>query len=285
MPPYLMLGIGVLATSFAAIFIRLADAPPLFIAAGRLSVAAAVLAPFAVSRGAPELRALTRRDVVFALASGIFLALHLALWISSLQYTSVASSLALVTTSPLWVALASLVFLRERLKLAAVAGTFAAFVGGLVIGGGDFQSGGTALLGDGLALGGGIAVAAYFLFGRRLRAHLSLLTYVAVVYSVAALCLLAAVLLSGVPPACCSVQTYAMIVLLAVVPQLLGHSSYNFALKHVSATAVSVATLGEPIGSTLLAALILLEMPPVTALAGGALVLAGIATVLLGETR
>jgi drug/metabolite transporter (DMT)-like permease len=282
---YLVLLFGVTATSFAAVFIRLADAPALVVAAGRLCVASAVLAPVAILRAGSELRTLNRREWVIALSSGALLALHFALWVSSLQYTSVASSLALVTTSPFWVALAAFVFLREKISALPAMGIVAAVAGSVVIGGGDFQLGGTGPLGDLLALGGGTAVAGYFLLGRRLRARLSLLAYIAIVYAAAALCLLAAATLSGATSGCCSGQALGMIVLLGLIPQLLGHSSYNFALHRVSATTVSVATLGEPIGSTVLAALILRETPPPTAVAGGALVLAGIAAVLLGETK
>ncbi len=280
---YLILLVGIVATSFAAIFVRLADAPALVIAAFRLGLASLVIAPVAAARDGRQLRRLDARAWRMALGSGLLLAVHFAAWITSLQYTSVASSVVIVTTSPVWVALVSVLLWRERLKRTVVAGIALAVVGGIVIGGGDLALGGSSLFGDLLALVGSWSVAGYFLAGRRLRGALSLLPYVATVYSVAAVILLAVVVIAGLPLAGYSAQTYAMFVLLAAVPQLIGHSSYNFALRHLSATLVSVATLGEPIGSTLLAAAVLGEQPPSLVLLGGPLVLGGIALVTLGE--
>ncbi|MBI5878820.1 MAG: DMT family transporter [Chloroflexi bacterium] len=283
MNAYLVLLGGIIATAFAAVFIRLADAPALVIAAFRLGLASLVLLPVAAARDGAQMRRLSRSALGWALLSGLMLAVHFGTWITSLQYTSVASSVVIVTSSPVWVALASVALLRERLKRITVAGIALAVAGGALIGGGDLTLGGNALYGDLLALVGAWSVAGYFLLGRRLRHELTLVPYIATVYSVAALALLAAVLAGNLPLTGYSAQTYLMFVLLAAVPQLLGHSAYNFALRHLSATLVSVATLGEPIGSTLLAALILGEQPPAVVLIGGLVVLGGIALVTAGE--
>lgn len=283
MNAYAALLAGIIATSFAAIFIRLADAPALVIAAWRLGLASLALAPVAAARSGAQVRRLDARAWRVALGAGILLAIHFAAWITSLQYTTVASSVVIVTTSPVWVALASVFFWHERLPRVVVAGIALAVMGGVVIGGRDLAVGGSSLFGDMLALVGAWSVAGYFLAGRRLRNALPLLPYVAIVYSIAALSLVAAVTLAGAPLVGYSSQTYAMFVLLAAVPQLIGHSSYNFALRHLSATLVSVATLGEPIGSTLLAAAVLGEQPSSLVVLGGSIVLGGIALVTIGE--
>jgi drug/metabolite transporter (DMT)-like permease len=274
--PYLGLATGIVAVSFASIFIRLAEAPSLVIAAGRLTIASLILAPAALIRGKDELRALTKGDLQLALLSGLFLGLHFATWISSLEYTSVASSVVFVSTSPIFVGLASHFLLREGVSRQMFAGIALSVVGGMIIGYGDFGLGVRELFGDLLAIAGAVAVSGYWLVGRKLRRQLSLLPYIFVVYATAAafmiiLCLVTGHSFSGYPG-----QTYLMLFLLAVVPQIIGHSSFNWALKYLPATFVVVGTLGEPVGSTILAHFILNEMPTLAKIGGGVLILAGI---------
>lgn len=274
--PYLGLAIGIVAVSFASIFIRLAEAPSLVIAAARLSIASLILAPAAFIRGKDELRSLTRGDLGLALLSGLLLGLHFAAWISSLEYTSVASSVVFVSTSPMFVGLASYFLLKERVTRRMFAGIAVSVLGGIIIGYGDFGLGARELFGDLLALAGAVAVSGYLLVGRRLRRHLSLLSYIFLVYGTAAiflvvLCLATGHSFSGYPR-----PTYLMFLLLAVVPQIVGHSSYNWALKYLPATFVGVGTLGEPIGSTILAYFVLNEAPTLAKIGGGVLILAGI---------
>jgi len=274
--PYLGLAIGIVAVSFASIFIRLAEAPSLVIAASRLTIASLILAPVALVRGREDLRVLTRGDLQLALLSGLFLGLHFATWISSLEYTSVASSVVFVSTSPMFVGLASHFLLKERVSRPMFAGIAVSVLGGMIVGYGDFGLGASELFGDFLALAGAVAVSGYLLVGRRLRPHLSLLSYIFMVYATAAvflivLCLAMGHSFSGYPQ-----QTYLMFVLLAAVPQIIGHSSYNWALKYLPATFVGVGTLGEPVGSTILAYFILRETPTLVKIGGGVLILAGI---------
>jgi drug/metabolite transporter (DMT)-like permease len=274
--PYLGLATGIVAVSFASIFIRLAEAPSLVIAAGRLTIASLILAPAAFIRGKEELRALTRGDLHLAFLSGLFLGLHFATWISSLEYTSVASSVVFVSTSPIFVGLASHFLLKEEVSQKMFVGIALSVVGGMIIGYGDFGLGVRELFGDLLAIAGAVAVSGYWLVGRRLRRKLSLLPYIFVVYATAAafmiiLCLVTGHSFSGYPG-----QTYLMLFLLAVVPQIIGHSSFNWALKYLPATFVVVGTLGEPVGSTILAHFILNEMPTLAKIGGGVLILAGI---------
>jgi drug/metabolite transporter (DMT)-like permease len=283
--PRLVLALGIAAVSSASLFIRWAqqDASSLAVAAWRLILASLLLLPWAGLRHGKELRRLKPSDWGWTLASGAFLAIHFAAWISSLEYTGVASSVVLVSTSPLWVALASWLFMREKPGRGIVAGMALAMAGGLVVALDDSCRGGAAapLLGNGLALLGALAAAGYWLIGRKLRRSLALVPYVAVVYATAALLLLILALGSGGRMSGFRAGTWGCFLLLALLPQLVGHSSFNWALAHLPAAAVAVATLGEPIGATLLAYLVLGESPTVIKLAGATAILAGIVVALL----
>ena len=270
--------------SWAAILIRLADAPPLVIAGYRLSMAAVILLPVAFMRSRKELNSLDGSTWGWAVLSGILLSIHFSGWISSLSYTSVASSVVIVTTYPIFVGIISHLFLREKVTTSMVTGILIAFSGGIVIGFGDFTTGGNALFGDGLALLGSISGAGYFLIGRRLRAHVSLLPYITMVYTTAAIVLVILAIGTGNDMSGYSWTTYATILLLAVGPQLLGHSSLNWALKYLSAVFVSISTLAEPVVSTALAALMLDERITIGKIGGNLLVLCGI-FVVMGQER
>jgi len=293
LPVFLVLLFGILAVSTASIFIRYAqaDAPSLVIAAYRLTLASLVLTPIALPRRLGELRRLTRKEAGLALGSGLFLAIHFATWITSLQYTSVLSSLVFVQTSPIWVALAAPLFLNESLGRHAVAGLVLAVLGGLVVSIGDVcavrglsiscadgLSGveSRAGLGNFLALAGAWGSAGYLIIGRRLRSRLSLVGYIYIVYSSAAVFLMLAMLAFGQSPSGYAPQTYLWFLLLALVPQLLGHSSFNWALGYLPASFVAVTLLGEPIGSAVLAGILLKEVPTSVTIAGAGLILAGI---------
>jgi drug/metabolite transporter (DMT)-like permease len=285
---------GILAVSTASIFIKLAQnegAPSVVIAAFRLSLSSLVLAPLALTRYLPGLRALSRREWALALLSGTFLALHFTVWITSLQYTSVASSVVLVTTTPLWVALFSPLVLHERIGRPAVFGLVMALAGGTVVGLSDacvWQSGrlacptpgtffaGTAFLGDLLALAGAWMAAGYMLVGRKLRAKMDLVPYIFIVYLMAALVLIAIMFGMRETPLGYPPMVYLWLVLLALIPQLLGHSTFNWALKYIPASLVAVTLLGEPVGTTILAYFIFQEHPGWIKIGGAVLILAGI---------
>ena len=289
--PYVGIVIGVLATSTGAIFIRFAQAeavPSLVIAAYRLGLASLILAPIALGRGHAELRAMTRRQWGLALMSGAALGLHFGAWITSLAFTSVAASVVLVSTNPLFVAVLAALLLRERLSRAVMIGLGVTLGGVVVVGLADAcqPAGcpplaewvrGRAFVGDLLALVGAMGGAVYFTVGRSLRATLSLTTYVFITYSTAAVCVIGAAAVARLPAGGYSPQAYVWFLLLALVPQLLGHSAFNWALKFLPATYVSVTVLGEPAASTVMAAVLLGERPTALKLAGGALILAGIA--------
>jgi drug/metabolite transporter (DMT)-like permease len=284
--------IAIVSVSTASLFIKFAqqEAPSLAIAALRLTFASLLLAPYAMIRHKDELRALTRNELLLGLLSGFFLALHFAAWISSLEFTSIASSVVLVSTGPLWVALLSPIFLREPLTKKIFWGMALALIGGIIIAISDsctWQTGlvcpsfssmmqGKSMQGNFLALSGAFTVSGYLLIGRRLRAKMSLIPYIFVVYSMATLVLIALMLIAGQTPFGYPALTYVWLFLLALIPQIIGHSTYNWALRFLPATLVAVLTLGEPIGSTILAYFILQETPGIIKLSGALLILSGI---------
>jgi len=267
----LFLFLGVVAVSFSAILIRFTRSPSLVVAAWRLTLASAVLVPWGLARG----RGLSRRGLGLAFLSGTFLAFHFAFWIESLRHTTVASSVVLVTTNPVFVGLFSLL-LGEPPDRSLWQGIGLATLGGALIGWGDFSLGGGALWGDLLALAGAAMASGYLLVGRWMRRHGALLPYVATAYGTAAVLLLGAVsLLSTVrlPLG----DDWLWIALLALGPQLLGHTSFNRALRSLPASAVAVAILGEPVGAALWAYLVFGEGIGAVQGVGMALVLLGIA--------
>jgi drug/metabolite transporter (DMT)-like permease len=281
---YAILAIGVISVSFSAILIRFAGAPPLVVGAYRLCIAFLILLPLAWTRSRGELRRLSRKEILMALLSGVFLALHFGLWIASLSYTSVATSVVLVTINPIFLAIASHLFFGEQLRRQTFIGVIICFVGGILIVYGNWRLGINPFLGGLLALLGAIAAAGYLLIGRRLRQNIGLLSYTCIAYGSAGLLLLLTALILDNPLSGYSTKTYVMLVLLALVPQLLGHSSLNWSLRFISATSVAIAILGEPIGATVWALLLLDEVPTPMEIIGGVLILAGI-FVALRKTR
>jgi drug/metabolite transporter (DMT)-like permease len=283
---------AMLAVSTASIFIRFAqaDAPSLVIAALRLTCATLLLAPLALTRHREELQNLTRYELFLGALSGIFLAVHFATWISSLEFTSVASSVVFVSTGPLWVAMLSPMLLNERLTRAALVGLAIAILGGTIIGLADvcvwrgrlrcpeFNEimQGPAMWGNFLALAGAWAISGYLIIGRKLRAKMSLIPYVFFVYGMSAIILILIMFAAGQSPLGYPARTYGWIFLLAAFPQLLGHSTYNWVLRYIPATLVAVITLVEPIGSAILAFFVLQETPANGVLFGGVLILLGI---------
>ncbi|MGB2983925.1 MAG: DMT family transporter [Candidatus Bipolaricaulia bacterium] len=272
---YTRFAIGVVAASFGAILVRYAgEATPLTIAAWRLGLTAIVLLPVALAH--KTLRSSSRRELLWSMASGVALAFHFVLWITSLRYTSVASSVLFVTTHPIFVGLGAHFVLRERAGRGLIVGIGLAVFGGVLIGFGDLRIGGDALRGDLLALAGGLAVSIYFLIGRRVRQTMPLIDYITVTYGTAAVLVLASCLIVRSPLGGFSPSTYLFLVLVALIPQLIGHSTFNWALKHLPASKVSVMILGEPIGSTLLAVLFFSEMPTWLNGIGAVIILLGI---------
>jgi drug/metabolite transporter (DMT)-like permease len=284
--PFVGLIVGLVTVSTASTLIRLAQTAgvdPLAVAAWRLTLATLILAPPTLLTRWRELGSLGRQELLAMLGSGLLLAIHFAAWISSLALTSVAASVLLVSTNPLFVGLVSHLVLKERLTRRMVLGMLIAASGAVIIGLGDASGGQGELRGDLLALVGAISGAGYYMIGRQLRRRLSLLGYVFPVYGTAAVVLMAVAGLARVPMVGYEPRTWLWLLLLAVLPQIMGHSSLNWALAHLSATYVTLATLAEPLGSALLAWVFLREPLTGAAIAGGALVLLGVAVARRGE--
>jgi len=281
----LVLSVGVVAASTASTFIRLAQGPvdSLAVAAWRLTLASLLLAPLALKSCRQEWRRLDARSWRLLAASGVVLAIHFYTWITSVGMTSVAASAVLVGTSPLFVGLITHFILRERLQSRMLVGMLIAVVGSATISLGDWSVGSHQLLGDLLAVVGAATVAVYMLIGRHLRGQLSLLGYVFPVYGIAALALMILALIVGVPLTGYPTQAWLWLVLLAIIPQIVGHSSFNWALGHLPATFVSLAALVEPIGSTFLAWIILQEPPTWVTVLGGLFILIGLSIAMKRE--
>jgi drug/metabolite transporter (DMT)-like permease len=277
--PYLLWPLvcgGITAISFASILIRLADAPSLAIATYRVGLASLILTPY-FSLKLPVARSnLNGRLLGATVLSGFFLALHFAFWVRSLQMTTVASSTTLVSTTPLFVAFFSYLFLGEPLPKRSWLGIFLVLIGSGLIAGKDFGFSQEALFGDLLALAGALAASGYLLAGRFVRRHLDLAAYTLGAYGSAALLLLAFGTLTSVPLSGFSNQTYLALILLAIIPQLIGHTTFNWTLKFLSPTTVAVLILGEPVGATVLAYLFFGEMIPIEKALGLLILGAGI---------
>jgi drug/metabolite transporter (DMT)-like permease len=302
--PFVGLVVAVVAVSTSAILVRFSDAPSLVKALYRVVFTVSLLAPVAVARSRDELRDLPRRDLLWAAVAGVALAVHFASWFESLAWTSVAASVTLVQAQPLFVALGAWALLDERITRGVVVGIAVALAGmatmtlgdlfvpdvaaalaalpgldGLAAGAaGDAPTlaGEAPLYGDALALVGAVTAAAYVLAGRSLRQRVSLIPYVTVVYGVCAAVLLGLTLAAGHPLFDYAAREWALFLAMAVGPGVFGHTVLNWALGYLESSVVSVSLLGEPVGSTILAFVLLGEIPtPVTVL-GGVVVLAGI---------
>lgn len=277
---YAVLSVGVLSVSAAAVLIRLAEAPAMVIAAYRLTLAAIVLLPITLSRGFSSFKSMAGRDWLWISLSSLFLSLHFALWITSLNYTSIASSVVLVTSHPAFVAVVSYFLWGERLRRLTLAGIVVALLGVVLINYGGFTFGSQTALGNLLAILAAFSMGAYLIVGGRLTTKVNILSYLSLVYTFSAIILLVSAVGLGHSLFGYSPKTYLMLGLLAVIPQLIGHSCLNYAVRLMPVTLVSVAILGEPVGATLLGYLVLNEAPTVNEILGGLLVLAGIYLVM-----
>jgi drug/metabolite transporter (DMT)-like permease len=281
------LAVAVLAITTSSPLIAFAAAPGLAIAFWRNALAVGVLTPVAVVRRRDELRALAgpyRRQLIFCVLSGVALAAHFGTWVPSIKLTSVAASTALVCTQPVWQGLIALGQGR-RLPWVTWAGIGVSVVGAAAATGADFGVSTRAVLGDLLAIAGGLFAAVYVAFGERARTTLSTTVYTTVCYGVCGLALLVACLAGGVPLGGYPAATWLAILGLVAGAQLLGHSMFNFALRRVSATTVSILILLEVPGSTLLAWVWLGQAPPLATVPGVLLIVVGVAVVVLGGAR
>lgn len=279
-PPPAALVVAILAVSTSAILVRWSAAPSVVKALYRVAFTTLLLAPWALTCYRDHFARIGARDLAFATGAGVALAVHFAAWFESLNHTSVAASVTLVQAQPLFVAVGAWALLDERVTRRMTVGIAVAVGGMALMSVGDLLAGvpltGSALYGNALAVLGALAAAAYFLTGRSIRQRVALIPYVVVVYAVCALALLGLAVgqgaaLTGYPP-----REWALFLAMAVGPGVFGHTVLNWALAHLESTVVSVSLLGEPVGSTLLAVVLLAEVPTPATLVGGAVVLAGI---------
>ncbi|MBW2005033.1 MAG: EamA family transporter [Deltaproteobacteria bacterium] len=254
--------IGIVAISFASIFIRFCnDVPSIMIATYRLTLSSVILLIVAKSKGI-RLSSYNKRHILLGMLGGFFLALHFSFWISSLKFTSVASSVVLVATNPIFVGLFSYLFFKEKQPAELILGIILSFSGSIILAVGDFGVQGLTgqnpsfLLGDILAFLGAIMASGYLMVGSKLREKMDVLPYISMVYTFSASFLLITSLSLGIPFTGYKPSSYFYMVLLAIVPQLIGHTAFNWALKHLKASMVAITILGEPIGASILAYII-----------------------------
>ena len=278
--PYVVLLLAVLFVSCGSILVRLTEAPALAISFYRVALASLMLLPFAAPDARTSWPKTTTRQRLVLVAGGVALALHFATWIASLSYTSIAASVLLVNTAPIFAVVLSHVFLHERAPGAVLVAIPVASVGAAMIALGDQDASPGTLFGNLLALTGGLMLGAYHVIGRGLRAALPLNAYVLGVWGTAAVTLAVLAAAFGVPFGGYGPRTWLGFFALALVPTLGGHGLQNKALRLLPAPTVGLFLLGEPIGASILAFFIFGEVPGTWTLAGGVIVLAALALVL-----
>ncbi|QGG52834.1 DMT family transporter [Lysinibacillus pakistanensis] len=283
--PYIPIFIGVISVSLSAIFVKLANAEAGIIAFYRMLFSVLIMAPLFFWKYTKELRQLSKRDWLFSSIAGIFLAFHFILWFESLNYTSVASSTVLVTLQPLFAFVGTYFFFKEKITMKTIFAGAIAIIGSVLISWGDFKLSGAAFYGDILALIACALVTAYLLFGQDVRKRLSLVTYTMLVYVVSTITLFVYVLIKGESFGPYPTMDWVWFILLAIVPNLFGHTLFNWAIKYVSTNVVSIAILFEPIGAAILALLIFKEYLIVTQLIGGLIVIMGILLFVIDEKK
>ncbi len=286
---------GILAASSSSIFIRFAqvEVPSLVIASYRLAIATLILLPLALTRSRAEFASIDFSEWLRILGAGFFLGAHFGTWISSLEYTSVTSSVVLVQTTPIFVILLSPLLLQEKSTRRSYIGLLLAILGSIGIAVSDtclfpptsscfaaLTRGSSTLRGDLLAIAGALTGAIYLIIGRAVRRKMPLIPYITLIYGVAALTLITVTKLRGLSFTGYSPMMYLWFFLLALFPQLLAHSSYNWALKYLPASSVSMSLLGEPVSAAVLAYLLLSENLPPLRWISALIVLTGIAAAL-----
>ncbi len=287
---YLVLLVGILSVSLSSILIKLTyDVPAIIISTYRLIISSVILLSWAKYKKIP-LKTANARDFFIAVLSGFFLSIHFISWIASIKYTSIASSVTLVSTSPVFVIIFSLFFFREKPSVRTIIATAMAIAGSAIIAYSDKDLTGSLaypnpILGDILAIVGAVAVSIYFMSGSHLRKYLTTFQYITLVYSFSALFTLIFALSSKKPFFGYRPISYLLMILMAIIPQLLGHTSFNWALKHIRANAVAIATLGEPIGASVLAYLIFHQSVTLLQFIGMAIVLFSIAMAIKESTK
>ncbi|PID21005.1 EamA family transporter [Sporosarcina sp. P3] len=274
--PYIPIALGVLTVGLSAIFVKMATADAGIIAFYRMFFSAVIMLPLFFISYRNELQTLTARDWLYTASSGLFLAVHFILWFESLNYTSVASSTVLVTLQPIFALAGTALFFKEIITGKMLTAVFIALTGSFIISWGDFQVSGAALFGDLLALLACLFVTAYLLIGQNVRKRISLVTYTFLVYSVSSVALFFYVLITQEPFFGYPTADWGWFLALAILPNLLGHTLFNWAVKWVSTNVVSIAILFEPVLASIAAYFVLHEKITVLQLGGAIVVLTGV---------
>ncbi|WP_271853962.1 DMT family transporter [Planococcus maritimus] len=274
--PYIPILIGVISVAMSAIFVKMTNADAGVTAFYRMLFSILLMSPVFLYSYLPEIKKLSKRDWAFSAVAGIFLAFHFILWFESLNFTSVASSTVLVTLQPLFAFAGTYFFFKERLSTKTLISGMVAITGSIVIAYGDFQVSGSALFGDVLALIACALITAYLLFGQDVRKRLSLVTYTFIVYGFSTITLFFYIIVKGESFGPYPKEEWMWFLLLALIPNLLGHTLFNWAVKWVSTNVISIAILFEPVGAAVLAYFILGELVSASQIIGGSIVIAGL---------
>ena len=283
MKAYIALIIGAFSISTSAIFVKFTDAPSAVIAFYRLFFAVVFMTPLFIVKHIRETKQMNKKDWAFAVLSGTLLAFHFILWFESLRYTSVASSVVLVTLQPIFAFVGGFFFFKEKMTMSEWVSALLAILGSVIISWGDFRISGKALYGDMLALIACAMVTGYWLVGQHLRKQFSLITYTYIVYGIASLVLSVYVSLFRYSFLSYNANDWWCFILLAVIPTLFGHSLFNWAMKWVNAAMVSMAILFEPIGAIILAYIWLDEQVYLSQGIGSFFIIIGIGAYMFGK--
>lgn len=284
--PYIAIVIAVLSVSSSAVLVKLAAGVPAGIIANyRLLLAVLIMAPYVLLKYRSELKAIKKKDWLLTTLAGVFLAFHFILWFESLNFTSVASSVVLVTLQPIFAFLGTYFIFGERFSLGAVISMIIALLGSVIISWGDFQIGGMALVGDILAFLGAIAITGYFLLGQQLRRSLSLMTYTFIVYGTSSITLIIYNLILKNDFTGYTKSHWLIFLALAIFPTFFGHTIFNWALKWVSTSRISMAIVFEPIGASILAYFILGEVITSSQWLGGFVVIFGLFLFIMSTAK
>ncbi|RST77692.1 DMT family transporter [Siminovitchia acidinfaciens] len=283
--PYAAVILAVVSISTSAIFVKLSTADAGIIAFYRMLFTVLIMAPVFIPNYAKELKRISKKDWLYSAVAGIFLAFHFILWFESLNYTSVASSTVLVTLQPLFAFFGTFIFFKEKFSFKAIASAIVAVIGSIIISWGDFWISGSALFGDMLALAACALITGYLLIGQTIRRRLSLMTYTFIVYLFSAIALLIYVLITQEALYPYPSSEWVYFLLLAILPNLLGHSVFNWALKWISTSVISMAILFEPVGATILAYIIIGEKVLMTQIIGGIIIILSVSLFISNERK
>ncbi|WP_102694238.1 DMT family transporter [Rummeliibacillus pycnus] len=283
--PLIAIIIGVISVSTSAILVKLVTADSGVIAFYRMFFSVLLMTPTFLIYYRKEVLNIEKKDWIFSIIAGVFLAFHFILWFESLRYTSVASSTVLVTLQPLFAIIGTFIFFKEPIAFKTVFSGIIAIAGSILISWGDFKIGGLAFYGDMLALIACALVTGYMLFGQEVRSRVSLTTYTIIVYTSSTVTLFFYILFKGESFGPYPTMDWVWFLLLAIVPNLLGHNLFNWSLKWVSANVISIAILFEPVGASILAYFIFNENLVLTQVVGGIIVIAGITLFVIDESK